>query len=61
MKIKNRPAYEVYLAFRVYEYFLAENNLEDDSEKVSVKDVLDFVENQIGEEETMRILDELPY
>lgn len=54
--MKNYNARTVYYYFRVYQHFLQENNIEDDSKTITVKDLMDYVENHISEEDKIRIL-----
>lgn len=46
----------VYLYFRVYQHWLIENHLDDDSSSILAKDLIDFVDNQIEEEDRERII-----
>lgn len=51
MADKKHLAKNVYLYFRVYQHYLMNHNLDDDSNSIDVDSLMDFVENQIDEEE----------
>lgn len=44
-------AQQVYLYFRVYQHYLHNHNLEDDSDSITVDELVSFVETQIEEEQ----------
>ncbi len=54
-----RLAADVYLMFRVYQHYLQENNLNNDSETITVGDLIDFCDNQITNEDYERISEEI--
>lgn len=49
-------AKKVYYDFKVYQHFLRENDIEDDSEHVSVDDMNKYIKNEIPEEDYKRLL-----
>jgi hypothetical protein len=50
MKFYSKPlAKNVYLNFRIYQLFLAENNLDNDSNSIAVDDLMDYCKNDIPE------------
>lgn len=52
---KNYNAKQVYRNFIIYNHYLIENNLENDSKTISVSALMDFVENEIDDEDKERI------
>lgn len=44
-------ARQVYLNYRIYQHFLRDNNLPDDSDEITVKDLMNFCENHIDKEQ----------
>ena len=60
-KSKNNAFY-VHQCWMVYRQYLEENNLSDDSDTISVKEVIEFVEVEINDEyrgELLNTVDEL--
>lgn len=49
-------AKQVYYYFRIYQHFLQENNLVDDSDGITVADLIDYVDNHISEEDRKRLM-----
>ena len=43
-------AEEVYYNFRLYQHFLIDNSLDDDSDQITVENLMDYVKNQIPDE-----------
>ena len=48
-------AKEVYYNYRIYQHFLIENNLDDDSNSISVEDLMEYIENHIDEDDKKRL------
>lgn len=44
-------AKQIFKYFLIYREFLRENNLEDDTDKITLKDLIDFVQQQMEPEE----------
>lgn len=57
--MKETNALQVVRYFKIYKQFLMENNLADDSKDISVESLIDFVENNIEEDERMEIITNL--
>lgn len=49
-------AKKVYYYFRIYQHFLEENHLTDDSNSITVDDLINFVEDVISEEDQKRLM-----
>lgn len=45
--------------YSIYRQYLLDNNLPDDSNEISVEELIDFVENQISLEDRFNIVDRL--
>lgn len=52
---KKLKAKQVYYSWRVYQHFLLENGLDDDSEDILVKDLINFIDNQIPQDDKNRL------
>jgi hypothetical protein len=50
-KLTETPARTVVRYFEIYKQYLTDNNLDDDTNSISVEDLIDFVESQIDEED----------
>ena len=48
-------AKEIYYYFRIYQHFLIENKLEDDSETITAQDLIEYVDNHIDKEDFERL------
>lgn len=48
--------YKIYYYFRVYQHFLINDKLDDDSDTISVDDLVEFVKNHINEDERNELL-----
>lgn len=44
-------AKSVYYAYRIYQHFLLDNNLPDDSETITVDELMKYVKENISEED----------
>lgn len=45
-----------YYDWRVYQEFLRENNIDDDSDTITVEDLQDYIQNHIPEDDYNRLL-----
>ena len=56
MKVK-----QIQLYAKIYQRYLIENLLDDDSDSLSIKKLIDFVENFINKEDKERYIKEIKY
>lgn len=54
--MKNLTAKQAYYDWRVYQHFLKDLNLQDDSSSITVGDLQEFIKNCIPEEEYEELL-----
>lgn len=47
----------IYYYYRIYQHFLMENGLQDDSDTITVKDLVIFCEKQISSRDFDRLLE----
>jgi len=49
-KHKDYRAIDVYYSYRLYQHFLRDNHLEDDSDEVTVSSLMDYVKHSIPDD-----------
>jgi len=50
-------AEKIYLYFRVYQHHLINNNLPDDSDTITVDDLVEYVEKEISDEDRKELIE----